>query len=30
MKYLTFLDNISTFNLENHQMLKLKLQSIKY
>ena len=24
MKYLTFVDNINTFNLKNHQVLKLK------
>ena len=29
MKYLTFVDNINTFNLKNHQVLKLKFPSIK-
>ena len=29
MKYLTFVDNINTFNLKNHQVLKLKFLSIK-
>ena len=30
MKYLTFVDNINTFNLKNHQVLKLKFPSIKH
>ena len=30
MKYLTFADNINTFNLKNHQVLKLKFPSIKH
>ena len=29
MKYLTFVDNINTFNLKNHQVLKLKFPSIR-
>ena len=30
MKYLTFVDNINTFNLKNHQVLKLKFPSIMH
>ena len=30
MKYLTFVNNIDTFNLKNHQVLKLKFLSIKH
>ena len=30
MKKLTFVDNINTFNLKNHQVLKLKFPSIKH
>ena len=30
MKYLTVVENINTFNLKNHQMLKLKFPSIKH
>ena len=29
MKYLTFVDSINTFNLKNHQVLKLKFLSTK-
>ena len=29
MKYLTFVDSINTFNLKNHQVLKLKFPSTK-
>ena len=30
MKKMTFVDNINTFNLKNHQVLKLKFLSIKH
>ena len=30
MKYLTFVDNINTFNLKNHQVLKLKFPPMKH
>ena len=30
MKYLTFADDINTFNWKNHQVLKLKFSSIKH